>query len=182
MFLQEEFGCSHFLLTNKVFSCLATSPSSWRPALPACSLLERRETSSQALSRWGTLVSRSSTNQGGPRPCPRKGHFWTCQIRMEQWKAFFSNLFKTFWAQLPWILLVALFVRLINQSPTASSWACCSPLQLASPRRTSHSGVWQRPGLVHASWSSLDLSIVDQVQLPRVKFDNPFPINCGQAD
>ena len=114
MFLQEEFGCSHFLLTNKVFSCLATSPSSWRPALPACSLLERRETSSQALSRWGTLVSRSSTNQGGPRPCPRKGHFWTCQIRMEQWKAFFSNLFKTFWAQLPWILLVALFVRLIK--------------------------------------------------------------------
>ena len=150
--------------------------------MSACSLLERRETSSQALSRWGTLVSRSSTNQGGPRPCPRKGHFWTYQIRMEQWKAFFSNLFKTFWAQLPWILLVALFVRLINQSPTASSWACCSPLQLASPRRTSHSGVWQRPGLVHASWSSLDLSIVDQVQLPRVKFDNPFPINCGQAD
>ena len=102
MFLQEEFGCSHFLLKNKVFSCLATSPSSWRPALPACSLLERRETSSQALSRWGTLVSWSSTNQGGPRPCPRKAHFWTCQIRMKQWKAFFTNLFKTFWAQLSW--------------------------------------------------------------------------------
>ena len=96
MFLQEEFGCSHFLLTNKVFSCLATSPSSWRPALPACSLLERRETSSQALSRWGTLVSWSSTNQGGPRRCPRKAHFWTCKIRMKQWKTFFTYLSSAF--------------------------------------------------------------------------------------
>ena len=49
-----------------------------------------------SLSRWGTLVSWSSTNQGGPRPCQRKAHFWTCKIRMKQWKTFFTYLSSAF--------------------------------------------------------------------------------------
>ena len=75
-----------------------------------------------SLSRWGTLVSWSSTNQGGPRPCPRKAHFWTCKIRMKQWKTFLH-----IWAQLSWDP-PRCSLRPTHQSPTASSWACCSPL------------------------------------------------------
>ena len=113
-----------------------------------------------SLSRWGTLVSWSSTNQGGPRPCPREAHFWTCKIRMKQWKTFFTYLSSAFMGS----------SSLLSSSDSSKSNSLLLGLLFTSSagmmgfaKRTSHSGVWQRPGLVHAFWSSLDLTIVGQV-------------------